>query len=1013
MSTFSQLLSFIICSKVTTASWTTLSDMSRKGDQMALGVYNGKVFLIGGYDYNSQAMTYDTTTLQFTDLGQNALSGSIFGGKAQYYTQQGTIIYMIDRDGYDLNIYNMATDQFTSAWHALDSPVGSAGCLASTSSHLYVTGGDYSHIQLQVFSLSTHQWLSNAPDMKAERRRGACIVENGYLWAFGGDIDTNERIQVAGIISNSWAYVDPLSETLSKIRCASWSNTIYIIGGENDLYEAKTYVHVMDAITGSIRQLSDDMPAINEWSSPIVIGDILYVFGGFYPGGTLMNYYAYYTLSTSSPTRATINPTTNNPSSTPTTHPTPNPTNRPTPNPTRRPTANPFKRPTNEPTVSPTRKPTSNPTRRPTTNPTRRPTPNPTRKPTANPFKRPTNEPTVSPTRKPTSNPTRRPTTNPTRRPTPNPTRKPTSNPTRRPTTNPTRRPTPNPTRKPTSNPTRRPTSNPTRRPTLNPTRRPTLNPTRKPTPNPTVNPTPKPTDKPTPLPTKRPNQDPTVSPTPKPTYNPTKRPSPNPTGRPTNDPSNVPSTDPSVSPTRPPSTRNPTTRPTNNPSKSPTTPSPTPPGAFLCGETVVGEYNGQALDFTVLMTSAGDITFDMSYSTFTITVMEAFNSDNQLVQTDHDRNQIIHLTTMPSGWYKFTIYGNQETSLTYDVRTTCTTKSPTPAPTNLPSDDPTLSPTFSPTDRPTDTPSDGPTPSPIYEPTSSPTMPTLSTVFPTTRPMVLSDNPTRTATVTIDETQNQEDDNYQDLGTVIKDDDSGWWLVPVLAVLSVVICGMLFAGVIWWKRYKAMAEDDVVNISINTGHKKQTNVMAETGAYNPHLGTDRGQTNGYGSNVSVLSQFNQANKAPGLQGGIVRIVAGDGKAMQVTEEGNQKERYARMNTFNPIDIGHGNTWNIPDGEFVVEPDPTVGEAARKKQKNAQRKGYGTQGSCKADEKIIYGNDGYDEDYIDAICMKSMCADTAEYGTQGADDQVIYGDDYDEYDVDYISENDQWQFYEE
>eukprot|EP01083_Nonionella_stella_P308094 1085603_1 len=957
MSTFSQLLSFIICSKVTTASWTTLSDMSRKGDQMALGVYNGKVFLIGGYDYNSQAMTYDTTTLQFTDLGQNALSGSIFGGKAQYYTQQGTIIYMIDRDGYDLNIYNMATDQFTSAWHALDSPVGSAGCLASTSSHLYVTGGDYSHIQLQVFSLSTHQWLSNAPDMKAERRRGACIVENGYLWAFGGDIDTNERIQVAGIISNSWAYVDPLSETLSKIRCASWSNTIYIIGGENDLYEAKTYVHVMDAITGSIRQLSDDMPAINEWSSPIVIGDILYVFGGFYPGGTLMNYYAYYTLSTSSPTRATINPTTNNPSSTPTTHPTPNPTNRPTPNPTRRPTANPFKRPTNEPTVSPTRKPTSNPTRR--------------------------------------------------------------------------------------------PTSNPTRRPTLNPTRRPTLNPTRKPTPNPTVNPTPKPTDKPTPLPTKRPNQDPTVSPTPKPTYNPTKRPSPNPTGRPTNDPSNVPSTDPSVSPTRPPSTRNPTTRPTNNPSKSPTTPSPTPPGAFLCGETVVGEYNGQALDFTVLMTSAGDITFDMSYSTFTITIMEAFNSDNTLLQTDWDGNQIIDLTAMPKGWYKFKIYGNQETGLTYDIRTTCTTDSPTPAPTNLPSIDPTPWPTFSPTDLPTNMPSNGPTippttsepsaatdppttsePSvpPTNHPTSMPSLstisptlyptfaPTDSTVSPTPHPTAVTNNPTRTVTASTDDNQNQGNDDSKDLGSVVREDFNNGWLVPVLVCLSLVICGILIAGSVFWKRYKATAEDDVVNISMNSGQK--TDEKKNRIGQSNEMESDINQV----SSVSVEPLFKRAilaqamhkNKAPGLQGGIVRIVAGDDKdGMQVTEEGNQKERYARMNTFNPIDIGHGNTWNIPDGEFVVEPDPTVGEAARKKQKNAQRKGYGTQGSCKADEKIIYGNDGYDEDYIDAICMKSMCADTAEYGTQGADDQVIYGDDYDEYDVDYISENDQWQFYEE
>eukprot|EP01083_Nonionella_stella_P123855 373488_1 len=254
----------------------------------------------------------------------------------------------------------------------------------------------------------------------------------------------------------------------------------------------------------------------------------------------------------------------------------------------------------------------------------------------------------------------------------------PSGSPSKRPTTNPTKRPSINPTSSPSTNPSDSPSKRPTTRPTNNPTTRPT------------VNPTPKPTDKPTPLPTKRPNQDPTVSPTPKPTYNPTKRPSPNPTGRPTNDPSNVPSTDPSVSPTRPPSTRNPTTRPTNNPSKSPTTPSPTPPGAFLCGASAVGEYNGQALDFTVLMTHPGDIVFDMSYSTFTITIMEAFNSDNTLLQTDWDGNQIIDLTAMPKGWYKFKIYGNQETGLTYDVRTTCTTDSPTPAPTNLPSIDPT-----------------------------------------------------------------------------------------------------------------------------------------------------------------------------------------------------------------------------------------------------------------------------------------------------------------------------------
>eukprot|EP01083_Nonionella_stella_P178486 630601_1 len=461
------------------------------------------------------------------------------------------------------------------------------------------------------------------------------------------------------------------------------------------------------------------------------------------------------------------------------------------------------------------------------------------------------------------------------------------------------------------------------------------------------------------------------------------RKPTSNPTRRPTLNPTKQPTPNPTLSPTP-----NPTKQPTINPSKSPTTPSPTVPGAFRCGQSdVVGEYNGQALEFTVLMTLPGDIVFDMSYSTFTITVMEAFNSDNQLIETDYDDNQIIHLNDVPSGTYKFKIYANQKTSLMYDVRTTCTTHSPTPAPTNTPSDGPTPTPTFSPTDSPTDgtdTPSDAPTASPIYEPTSSPTTafptmrpttfePTAVTDPPTSNTKLRPTNPTvspttRTVTVTIDENQNQ--------GSVMKDDfNSEWWLVPVLLVLSFVICAIVCASVVCWKRYKATSDDDVVNISI-------MNTRAITGQK---------------SNASVMPQFNDG---PTLQGEIVRIVAGDDDdEMSETEEGDPNDRY------------HGNTWNVPDGDFVVEPDPTVGEAARKmRQQNVQHKGYGTQGTYKTDEKIVYGDDGYDVDYIDAVRMKSTSADTT---AQTVDDQVIYGNDNDEYDVDYISENDQWQFYEE
>eukprot|EP01083_Nonionella_stella_P215174 774663_1 len=203
-------------------------------------------------------------------------------------------------------------------------------------------------------------------------------------------------------------------------------------------------------------------------------------------------------------------------------------------------------------------------------------------------------------------------------------------------------------------------------------------------------------------------------------TSNPFKQPTSNPTLKPTHTPTGIPTVPPSNGPSVSP-THSPSVFPTQFPSESPTTLSPTPPGAFICGESVVGEYNGQALEFTVLMTHAGDIIFDMSHSSFTIIGIEVYNSDNRLLETDFDGNQIIHLTTSPAGWYKFYTMGNQETGLNYDVRTTCTTNNPTPGPTSVPSIGPTSSEI---------------TPAPITVSTNSPSMTSdPSSLAPTKRP--------------------------------------------------------------------------------------------------------------------------------------------------------------------------------------------------------------------------------------------------------------------------------------
>eukprot|EP01083_Nonionella_stella_P288716 982424_1 len=91
----------------------------------------------------------------------------------------------------------------------------------------------------------------------------------------------------------------------------------------------------------------------------------------------------------------------------------------------------------------------------------------------------------------------------------------------------------------------------------------------------------------------------------------------------------------------------------------------------------------------------------------------------------------------------------------------------------------------------------------------------------------------------------------------------------------------------------------------------------------------------------AMVESDDVVNNGPTLQGEMVRIGAGDDDEMQVTQEGNPKDGY------------HGNTWNVPDGDFVVR---------KIRQQNMKH----AQGCYKDDEKIVYGDDGYD---VDMMCM--------------------------------------------
>eukprot|EP01083_Nonionella_stella_P225135 800725_1 len=113
-----------------------------------------------------------------------------------------------------------------------------------------------------------------------------------YLWIFGGDgsfaTSSNERVNVSNIAHNSWHYVDPsyVYGPMHGTRCAAWHDVIYIVGGMYWADPQQTYdryigiVYIVDAETGTINVSAHEMPNTMGYTSPIIVGDVLYTFGG-------------------------------------------------------------------------------------------------------------------------------------------------------------------------------------------------------------------------------------------------------------------------------------------------------------------------------------------------------------------------------------------------------------------------------------------------------------------------------------------------------------------------------------------------------------------------------------------------------------------------------------------------------------------------------------------------------------------------------------------------------------
>eukprot|EP01084_Bolivina_argentea_P179865 310780_1 len=511
------------------------SRMPLEDSNMAIGFFNSFIYLIGGITNQKSVTRYDADVDEFW-FDTNAVSQNVYGF-AQFYTQVGAQIFMIDYYGTYLNVYSMETQTLIPNWSNIPRRVNEYGCLTASNHYLLVIGGvDNSFYPLdyvQALDLNTNQWFQASP-MIEPRDSLSCVYDDATqkVFAIGGFGNSGALNTVEYIVSdpreimehNTWTMMnEQLSEGIYESRAISFNGWIWIIGGSTD--SKIDTVHIIDPVADSISVSPQTLSYAVSSPSVVLFRSTLMSFGGITNPFKSLDIWMKYIQPTTQPTmEPTLEPTLE-----PTYELTINPTDNPTPVPTQNPTVTPSKDPTKTPTSSPTKNPSDMPTKNPSKFPTVTPTKSPSKIPTKTPSQNPTKTPSQAPTSRPSDVPTKTPSKTPTKSPSKIPTKTPSQNPTKTPSQAPTSRPSDVPTKTPSKTPTKSPSKIPTKTPSQNPTKTPSQAPTSRPS------------DVPTKTPSTSPTKYPTHYPSITPTNNPTHYPSKSPPDQPTNNPSHTP----------------------------------------------------------------------------------------------------------------------------------------------------------------------------------------------------------------------------------------------------------------------------------------------------------------------------------------------------------------------------------------------------------------------------------------------------------------------------------------
>ena len=261
-------------------TWETRAPMPVSRQELASGVLNGKLYVIGGYD----AVRASTATVQVynpsTDTwalahplpyGVNHNAAAVAGGKLYSFGAGGGVF-----------VYNPNNNSWVAraSSHYVHSRTAAVGVI---NDKIYVAGGmdTPSQRELEVYDPVANRWTVKAP-MHVPRNHTAGGVIEGKFYVVGGRQanDNTNTLEVYNPQTNTWSTLAPMPTARSGIAAAVVNNEFWVFGGEdpqNLVLHAE--VEVYNPVTNNWRREGNmPLPRHGIWAS--VIGNQIYIPGG-------------------------------------------------------------------------------------------------------------------------------------------------------------------------------------------------------------------------------------------------------------------------------------------------------------------------------------------------------------------------------------------------------------------------------------------------------------------------------------------------------------------------------------------------------------------------------------------------------------------------------------------------------------------------------------------------------------------------------------------------------------